>query len=180
MLHQRKGQNLAPFCTLGNSENNFTGWLLNGPEVMITNDWVNCYTWPHLSSYQSLIRSLVRISGSSRLMTFADQAGLAPSLAPSIKVAGGVFYSWSINSEKLPSAMTPGVASKIMDSFSVSETLSPQDFLGLAVNGDAGQHWDMRVPASCVWEPKPCEQNPAESKVIFNKSSYTQAASTQH
>lgn len=44
--------------------------------------------------------------------------------------------------------MTPGVASKIMDSFSVSETLSPQDFLGLAVSGDAGQHWDMMATST--------------------------------
>ena len=58
-----------------------------------------------------------------------------------------------------------------MDSFSVSETLSPQDFLGLAVNGDAGQHRDPLVPAPCVWDSKPCEQNPAEPKVTFNKSS---------
>lgn len=91
MLHQEKGWNSAPFSTLGNSENNFTGWLLNGPKVMITNDWVNCYTWPHLSSYRSLIGSLIRISDSSWLMTSADQAGLAPSLAPSIIVAGGAF-----------------------------------------------------------------------------------------
>lgn len=39
MLKKKKLEiNSAPFSILGNSENNFTGWLLNGPKVMITND----------------------------------------------------------------------------------------------------------------------------------------------
>lgn len=57
--------NSVPFSTVGNSENNFTGWLLNGQKVMITNDGVNCCMWPHLSSFQSPIGGLIRVSGSS-------------------------------------------------------------------------------------------------------------------
>jgi len=47
--------------------------------------------------------------------------------------------------------MTPEVASKIMDSFSASNILSPQDVLGLAVIGDSGQHWDMMATSTmCI------------------------------
>lgn len=51
----------------------------------------------------------------------------------------------SINSEKLLSAMTPGVTSKIMGSFSASESLSLPNLLGLAVTAELEQHQDTMV-----------------------------------
>lgn len=75
-------------------------------------------------------------------MTFANQDGLAPSLVPSIIVAGRAFEGLGIISEKLLSTVIPGVASKIMDSVCKWHSIS-QDFPGLAVIGDSGQHWPL-------------------------------------
>lgn len=73
-LYRRKNLKFGSFLNSGkfNGKRKFHRMIIEWPKVMITNDWVNWSTLPHLSSYKCLIRSLIRIRGSSWLMTFVD------------------------------------------------------------------------------------------------------------